>query len=135
MNPNSPLIWHRYSQSLVTTRLTCSLCSSQISKKIKLLSRYTADELFHVLLKNICHHMWEKNKAIGESKWHNHILNVTISGAESCLPFIPGRIQTRLYAPRRSNFVKYFAPLRRSKRFGINGRAYLFRIVTLFSPR
>ena len=37
----------------------------------------------------------------------------------------PGRIRTRLYAPRKSIFVKNLAPLIRSKRLEISGSAYL----------
>ena len=46
----------------------------------------------------------------------------------------PGRIRTRLYAPRRS-FVKNLAPFTRSKRLDIRGSAYLFLMVTLLKPR
>ena len=32
--------------------------------------------------------MWEKNKAIGESKWHNHILKMSILCAKDNIPLI-----------------------------------------------
>ena len=119
------------SSSFARTFLTISICSSSLSAYIRILSRQTTTpwsrnsrRILFIIAWNVAGVLTSPNGMTLYSKCPYRVLNGVCHSS-------PSRILNRWYPSFKSNLVDLLAPATRSFNSPINGRGYLFRIVSL----
>ncbi len=124
-----------YCLSLLSTIITCFLCSASSSKKIRMSSRYTTQIVSKRLPKALFIQAQKLARALARLKGITQYLKCLYLMRKAIFYSSPSLMRSLQQASQRSNLVQMFACDSQSIILLISRRGYQFLTVILFSPQ